>query len=241
MSFLTLLGAAPITIKTPASDLVTRDQPYRLAIEVTNSLPTTQGVVTVAIYRAEPGLKNPMPLTMTCRLASQVTLSTGSLAEGEYAGEVQVQCGEVKTNRPIGFFRLPDYLPATIPFGIYAIPFGADPEATARRLHDIGFDLLCEHMAAGGGLAPALDRAARLGLRFMPSTNTGGWGLDAGRPELQETMSDGEKLRRVCMNNPVVRDKAAEAFASFVKDYRAHPSFSGLVYYGDDMTLSVRH
>jgi len=241
MTFLTLLGAALITIKLPASDLVTREQPYRLAIEVTNIVATTQGVVTVSIHRAEPGLKNPVPLTMTCPLASSITLSTESLAEGEYAGEVRVQCGDVTTNRPIGFFRLPDYYPATIPFGVYAVPFGADPAATAQRLHDIGFDLICEHMATVGPLAPALDRAARLGMRFMPSTNTGGWGLDMNKPEFQETMSDGEKLRRPCLNQPTIRDKAAEAFGAFVKDYRAHPGFSGLVDYGDDLALSVRH
>src|SRR2546427_398493 len=112
MNLLMLLGAALITINPPASDLVTRDTPYRLAIEVTNTVSVTQSDVRVllSIQRVEPGLKDNTPLILTISSSSiprkcELVLPTTLLAEGEYAGEVQVQCGDVKTNRPISFFR----------------------------------------------------------------------------------------------------------------------------------------
>lgn len=176
----------------------------------------------------------------------QVRLDVVTLAAGEYTGTVTLETNGTEQSWPIRFFRMPERRRSGIPFGIYAVPYPGDEagmDETAALIRKTGIDLLCMHMNGTQQDRAFLDRAARLGLSFCPSSgmhcredgSAAEWS-----PELRIEFAPGApavEKRPACFNRPEVRRQAADAFASMVRQYKAHPAFSGLVYYGDDLFM----
>ena len=255
-----LLGADDVTVALPRSDVVTSAKPY--VINLTGAPAARgKGEATIVLRRAAPELKDAAAITSSVtfqflevapappdaaqarRGAVALVVDPSALAEGEYSGVLTLTLGGAKRSTQFRFFRMPEGRPREFPFGIYATPFGKTPEeheATLRALKAHGINLLCQHMGNMGNLGPIYDKAARLGMTFMPSTNSCGWGVKMD-DALKGRLASGRATRLPCLNNPIVREGAAKMFAEWLREYRAHPAFSGLVYYGDDFALEMKH
>lgn len=230
-------------------------KPYVAQIEVAPSVQAEKLSVQVTFRRSEQGLKRGWSFSDGIELpritpaqgakeAYEISVNAAALAEGEYVGEISVAAGAAKTAQPITFFRMAEGKPADFPFGIYATPFGKTKEeqqATLDAIHATGINLLCQHMAGMESYAWIYDRAARLGMRFMPSTNTLGFNLKLDDAVRVRT-NTGEVLKwpTACMNRPETRKLASEYFVKFVQAYKTHPAFSGMIYYGDDLVVGSK-
>jgi len=250
-----------VTVALPRSDVVTSAKPYVIILRGGAPGARGKGQAAIAVRRAEPGLKDAGPVTSSVTFqfpeaapappdaaqarqgAIALAIDPSALAEGEYSGVLTLMLGGSKRRTEFQFFRMPEGRPREFPFGIYATPFGKTPqeqEATLRALKAHGINLLCQHMGPMGTLGPIYDRAARLGMTFMPSTNSCGWGVKMD-DSLRGRLASGGPTRLPCLGNPAVREGAARVFAEWLRDYKAHPAFSGLVYYGDDFALEMKH
>ncbi|HOS43541.1 MAG TPA: beta-galactosidase trimerization domain-containing protein [Armatimonadota bacterium] len=233
-------------ITPPASTLVTDQHPYRLRVACAVAGPPA--TAHVAVELRGPG---PDPLVAEARVSVRgdfdVLLSGAPLAEGEYAGTLRVEVAGETACREIRFRRLAAPLDAPFPFGIYAVQPPRDDEeweALLAALQGAGINLICQHLGGlGGEWARLFDRAACRGIRFMPSDTLDRAGIEARDEWLDHLQGDdpGRQRRRVCLNQPAVRARAAAAFADHLAEYRAHPGFSTLVYYGDDLFLRVHY
>jgi len=249
-----LRAADGVAVALPRSDVVTSAKSYVLTLTVPAQAARGKGEAAIVLRRAEPGMKDAAPVAASVafqlpgapqgeRAGVALAIDPSGLAEGEYSGVLTLTLGEAERATRFGFFRMPEGRPRDFPFGIYATPFGKTPkeqEATLQALKAHGIDLLCQHMSDVGALGPVYDRAARLGMTFMPSTNSCGWGVKMD-DSLKGRLASGATTRLPCLNNPAVRDGAARMFAQWLRDYKAHPAFSGLVYYGDDFALEMKH
>jgi hypothetical protein len=239
----------------PASDLVSASKPYVLTADLDRGVSNEMMKVSVRLLRKEEGLTSvpvtaaieapiPRPALETNAPAKaqsqarrfQIRIAAADLAEGEYTGEVTLEIGGRRQKQAIGFFRMPHQKPAEFPFGIYAVDFPKTPpelEALLREIRSTGLNLLClNHMELLDWRGPIFDRAARLGIQFMPAVNSSGGGGDATRTLL----SNGE-IRGACLNHPTVRQASARVFSEWIRTYTNHLAFSGRLYYGDDLTL----
>lgn len=243
--------AKALEIKLPLSDLTRSDLPFVITVPFPDGADKLD--VSVVLNRAEDGLKNAAAISAqlaakrpaegepVCRLK----LDSSALAEGEYAGEVTVKAGEVEQKQAFSMFRMPEGKPSRgIPYGTYAVRYGnTDEEAQAvvDMLHAHGVDLIQTHINDIWKVHKPYDRAARLGIEFMPSVTTIGMGIKQS-DEFHIFFSDGDKPKWpwACMNNATAREKAAEAFAEAVSGFKLHAGFSGLIYYGDDLTIPVK-
>jgi len=237
-------------ITLPESDLVTSAKPFTVLVELPEGAAGEAVRAEVVLQRTEPGLDAAaLPAEVTLPAGGAVrrlVINAASLAEGEYAGKVTVGLGNAKHEAAFTMFRMPEGRPRQFPFGIYAPLFPKEREGQQQRLdemHAAGINLVQDHMALMGRNNWIYDRAARLGMQFMPSCNSIGWRFREQPQEMKARLSNGENPRWpwACINNPTIREKASEAFAQFLKEYVRHPSFSGMVYYGDDLTLPVKH
>lgn len=246
-------------IVLPTSDLVSASKPYVVTAELDGGVSNAMMKVSLRLERHEEGLAavpilcareapTPAPTLVTAAPAKaprqvrrfEIRIEATDLAEGEYTGEVTLEIGVRRQQQAIGFFRVPQDKPAEFPFGVYAVSFpktAPEREALLREIRSTGLNIMAlGHMGEIGGLGPIFDRAARLGLEFMPSVNTAG--VERGGAELTSRLANGE-ARGVCLNNPAVRQDSARRLAALVREYQAHPDFCGKVYYGDDFTLPL--
>ena len=249
--------AARMTL--PASDLVTSAKPYVLTMELGSNVNAGIVSVSVRLRRCEEGLvsepvtgagdidvRQPVPASAAPAQAGsaprqfEIAVNAADLAEGEYAGDIALEIGSRTQRQAIAFFRMPRDKPADFPFGVYAVNFPKTPpdqEALLREMRATGLNVMSlGHMREIGGLGPIFDRAARLGMQFMPSVNTAGAGR---RSEDMLVRLAGGEPRGVCLNRPEVRRDSAQALAALVRHYGTHPAFCGKVYYGDDFTLPL--
>lgn len=226
----------------PPSDLVNAAKPYVLTAELDGDGSNATMKVSLRLERHEEGLAavpilcaleapTPEPILVTVAKAKtprpvrrfEIRIEAADLAEGEYTGEVTLEIGTRRQKQAISFFRMPQNKPAAFPFGVYAVDFPkapADLDALLRDIRATGLNVMAlGHMSRIEGRGPIFDRAARLGLEFMPSVNTAG----------------GAK----CLNNSEVRQESARKLTALIREYQTHPGFSGKVYYGDDFTLPL--
>jgi hypothetical protein len=250
-------GFAQETAKmiVPASDLVDASKPYVLMVELDDGVSNGMMKVSLRLERREAGLaaapilcarETPVPDPTRIAAASakgqrlvrrvEICIGAADLAEGEYTGEVTLEVGGRLQKQQIGFFRMPQDKPADFPFGLYAVDFPKTPaevEALLREIRSTGLNLLClNHMQLLGWRGPIFDRAARMGMQFMPAVNsTGGSG---GATKI--LLSNG-KTSGFCFNHPAVRQESARVFSEWIRTYTNHLAFSGRLYYGDDLTL----
>lgn len=242
-----------VTLTCPPSDLVGRDGCYAVKIAFARPPNKETGTIRLKLKRCTPGLEAEAiegALVVTARNRKprelEVRVDAADLADGEYAGELTFEAGDSKRSWPVSFFRMPDYRKPGIPFGIYAVPYPGDQpgmDATLALIRKTGLDLLCMHMNGIKQDRAFLDRAARFGLSFCPSSNmnhrddasTIEW-PDALKIKFAPGAPSVEKAP-ACFNQPEVRRQAADSFAGMLRQYKAHPAFSGLVYYGDDLFM----
>jgi hypothetical protein len=230
----------------PSSNLVTTAHPFVLALD---DLAGTRVDVSVELRRSDATRSSPLRATLVVESGSgriTIAIDAARLGDGEYEGVVAATAGTQSAEAAFTFFRLPEPIDTDFPFGIYAVPFPDDTRAIAAVLDAVqatGINVICQHMSGMGEDGPALDLAARRGIRFMPSDNLGGAGVAHNEAWLDRLNAPDtpEESRWLCFNQPQVRAGAAEAFARHLADYRAHPGFSGLVYYGDDLFMRIRH
>jgi|GEM_PF-1510308 len=241
----------------PASDLVNASKPYVLTAELDGGISNGMMKVSLRLERHEEGLvavpivcalEAPVPEPTLVAAASakaprqarrvEIRIGAADLAEGEYTGEVTLEVGARLQKQAIGFFRMPQDKPAEFPFGVYAVDFPKTPaemEALLREIRSTGLNIMAlGHMGEIGGRGPSFDRAARMGLAFMPSVNTSG----GGGADMTMRLANGER-GGPCLNNPEIRRYSARRLAALVREYQTHPGFSGKVYYGDDFTLPL--
>ncbi|MBM4164751.1 MAG: hypothetical protein FJ222_09990 [Lentisphaerae bacterium] len=241
----------------PASDLVNASKPYVLTAELDGGVSNVMMKVSLRLERREAGLEAvpilcareapipeptlvPAAKNKTPRLVRrcEIRIDAADLAEGEYTGEVTLEIGERRQQQAIGFFRMPQGKPADFPFGLYAVDFpktSGELESLLREIRLTGLNLLClNHMGVLGGRGPIFDRAARLGMQFMPAVNASQGGGDA----TQILLSDGTR-KGACLNHPTVRRESARVLSEWVRTYTNHLAFSGRLYYGDDFTLPL--
>ena len=233
----------------PESDLAATTHPYRIRIKPD---PGTE-LATVRLRRVEPAaavVESQVKLPAATGTALELRLDVAQLADGEYDGEIEIAGAGKKQAWPFHFYRVPDYRSPGIPFGLYAVPYPADQagmDATLRTLRQTGTNLLCLHMNGIQKDRAFLDRAARFGMAFCPSSNrdsrADGTAIDWA-PELRVKFAPGgpsqEKIP-VCFNQPAVRRQAAAVFADVLRQFAAHPAFSGQVYYGDDLFMHAQN
>ena len=239
------------SLTPPGSDVVTGRIPYVAMIELPADHTARPLTVSVRLHREEPGIEGAAVLATGTldngpdggdgRRKTEVRLDVSGLAEGEYRGDLSLASGDLQRSWPIALFRMPERGEWTIPFGIYAVPFPPgtrEQDALLGVLRDTGIDLICNHMS-GVEDSAALDRAARLGIRFRPSDNLR-WRdcPDELRSRLSE--DDPEKPQAACKNQPAVRKEAAERLLRGLREYRQHAGFSGSIYYGDDLFLPMK-
>ena len=231
-------------VTPPASDLVTANHPYQLVVDPGND--TEHIALTLRLQRA--GDPRRLVFTGQCHAAAHpftLTLDGTVLGAGEYSGELLLAAGERAHREPVAFYRMPAPLDTPFPVGIYAVPYPenlSDWDQLLQRFSGAGINLLCQHMSGIDNAGPFLDRAARYGIRFMPSDNLSGAGLPL-RDDLLDRLSVPESpdaQRQLCVNQPEVRRQAARALAEHLREYATHPAFSRLVYYGDDLFLRAQ-
>lgn len=250
-----------VRLTPPASTVVGRGHPYRLALHVPDEA-AGEGVTVHLALRGEAhsaaleadGVLPPAPATARSSGSHRtpgegacpthhLSLNVDGLAPGEYRGELTVTCAGRTQTWPVAFFRVAERLGDTVPFGVYALPVPAT-EAECRALFEAmratGLDEFCLHMHTTAGLETLLDAAARCGLRFRPSVgplpreNT----VAAAHPAVY---ADGTAAARgACLNSPAVRDAVAAHVTDALAACRQHPGFSGTVYFGDDLFLAVQ-
>jgi hypothetical protein len=241
----------------PPSDLVNAAKPYVLTAELDGDGSNATMKVTLRLERHEEGLAavpilcaleapTPEPILVTVAKAKtprpvrrfEIRIETADLAEGEYTGEVTLEIGTRRQKQAISFFRMPQDKPAEFPFGLYAVDFPKTPaelEALLREIRSTSLNLLClNHMERLGWRGPIFDRAARLGIQFMPAVNSTGGGGDATKTLLSNGESKGG-----CLNHPTVRQASARLLSEWIRTYTNHLGFSGRLYYGDDLTLPL--
>jgi len=244
-------NADALEVKLPLSDLTRSDLPFVITVPFPDGVDKLD--VSVMVNRAEAGLKEspaiaarlvaerPAEGDPICRLK----LDSSALAEGEYAGEITVKAGEAEQKQAFAMFRMPEGKPSRgIPYGTYAVRYGnndAEAQAVVDMLAAHGIDLIQTHINDIWKVNKPYDRAARLGIEFMPSVTTIGLGIKQS-DEFHIFFSDGDKPKWpwACMNNATAREKASEAFAEAVKGFKQHAGFSGFIYYGDDLTIPVK-
>lgn len=241
------------SLETPVSDVVSADKPYRATIAFAGGDPMP--VELAVTLRRQGGvpfeLRCPVRRPRAGRLSNarlEIAVDASSLAEGEYEGEVTAG-GDTWS---ISFFRMPDRTRDEFPFGMYAVnyeSYGDDLDGLVEELHESGINLLCQHMSNVESQAPFLDRAARRGMQFCPSTNLSR-NVDDSRTTYDERTRS--RLRKgmpkyikrgkaaPCFNNPKVRLDSSRALQKMLENYKGHPAFSNLVYYGDDLFLAAR-
>lgn len=243
----------------PASDLVSATRPYVLTAELDGGVSNEMMKVSLRLGRHEEGLAavpilcaleapTPEPTLVTAAKAKtprsvrrfEIHIGAADLAEGEYTGEVTLEIGDRRQQQMIGFFRMPQNKPADFPFGVYAVDFPkspADQETLLREIRATGLNVMAlGHMSQIKERGPIFDRAARLGIEFMPSVTTAG--ADRRGPDLTSRLASGEEQGQ-CLNNPEVRQASARKLTALIREYQTHPGFSGKVYYGDDFTLPL--
>ena len=247
-------AAADLTVVLPPSDVVAGGRPYRIGLKAGQGISARDGQATITLRRQEPGLEKAPALTSSAafQLAKRdanaseadtfLAIDASALAEGEYAGQLTLRIGGSQQATAVRFFRMPEGKCRPFPFGIYATPFGKTPAeqaATLQALNACGINLLCQHMSGMEKLTAVYDRAARLGMTFMPSSNSCGWGVKMDEA-MKGRLAGGGATRLPCLNNPAVRQGAARMFAGWLRQYVEHPAFSGMVYYGDDFALEMK-
>jgi len=232
----------------PASDVVSDARPYHLVITADGALPATELAVSLRLFHADSDLITTSVPTLTGTSSGWVVdIDAAPLSPGEYRGEVVVTAGDIVYHEPLAFYRMTTPLDRPFPFAMYAVSPYPDnmPEwdALLDRLRVAGINLICQHMGGMEAHGPYLDHAARKGIHFMPSDNLHVAGLER-REEWLDRLAipeTDEQARQLCVNHPEIRRQATAAFARHLREYRAHPAFSGLVYYGDDLFLRFRH
>ena len=260
-----VMAGEALQITLPDSDLVTSKKPFVVSVVMPESLANAKSVATVELRRAEQGLERAPTVSASVELApvkAEGTASRGialdatGLAEGEYAGTVTVSCGDARQSTAFTMFRMPEGRPVDFPYGNYSFYLRSkqDP-VTGRRVPDRdhqklalrdqrmgGINVICQHMNGMGNYNWLMDQAAREGIWFMPSANVLGHDLEA-KEDVVVVHSDGKpagRWLRHCMFTPKVRQKSVEKFAAAIREFRTHPAFSGMVYYGDDLCMPVK-
>ncbi len=230
----------------PESDLASKTHPYRIRIQPDAGAE----LANVRLHRVEPAaavVAAKIKLPAASGTPLELCLDVAPLADGEYDGEIEITGAGQKQAWPFHFYRLPDHRSPGIPFGMYAVPYPDDPagmDATLTEVQQTGTTLLCLHMNGLQKDRAFLDRAARFGFTFCPSSNRDhrpDGSEIVWEPELRIQYPPGapsQEKRQPCYSQPQVRRKAAEAFAGMLREYQAHPAFSGQVYYGDDLFMS---
>ena len=235
-----------MTVHYPASELATTAHPYIVTLDNLDGIRTEVGV---ELLRIDEPVSTPLRETLVLEagaMCADLVIDAARLGEGEYAGVLTVTAGTHTEQTSFRFYRLPEPIDTEFPFGIYAVPFPKETseiEAVLDAVKATGINVICQHMSGMGADGPALDLAARRGIRFMPSDNLGGAGV-AREEALLDRLNvpdPPEEKRWLCFNRPEVRAGAADAFARHLAEFRAHPGFSGLVYYGDDLFMRIRH
>jgi hypothetical protein len=250
----------------PTSDVVDARTPYVVRVRATQGSPIRDATGRASLRRAGAAADAGAGLAAIAQPAPgrarergdheattvELTIDVSAFAVGEYIGELSVEADGRTVTTPVAFFRTADGHRDAIPFGIYAVPYPASRDGqddTLRTLAGAGIDLLCMHMDGLERDRAFLDRAARFGLRFCPSTNLGrrpdhagpdAWPLDASAQLAAGAPSFDPHRTPLCFNRPDVRAHAADALRARLAQYRAHPAFSGRVYYGDDLFMAAR-
>lgn len=237
-----------MTIELPPSDLTGARFPFVFRVTLPPDVAEAEGLVTLS--PSDGGEADAAPLRAGFSVKGEggqprpIAIDPALLAAGEYAGEVSLKAGEREARQAFRLFRMPEGKPDRgIRFGVYAVPFrGLGPErvqAVVERMREHGIDLIQTHMDGVMGAPGPYDRAARLGIEFMPSINTVGLGLAARTDAMRNRFADGSLTRwpEWCLNHPEIRRGAAARLAQVLAEFQRHPGFSGLVYYGDDLKM----
>jgi len=233
-------------ITFPESDLASKTHPYRIRIQPD----TGAELATVRLHRAAPAaavIAAEIKLPAATGMPLELRLDVAPLADGEYEGEIELTGAGQKQAWPFHFYRLPDHRSPGIPFGMYAVPYPDDTagmDATLAEVQQTGTTLLCMHMNGLQKDRAFLDRAARFGMTFCPSSNRDHradgaaieWPKEV-RVKFPPGAPSQEKIP-TCFSQRAVRQQAAAAFADMLRQYRTHPTFSGQVYYGDDLFMA---
>ncbi len=180
-----------------------------------------------------------------------VSVNVASLAPGDYEGILRVKGKGAKQECPIAFHRLAEPVAEQVPFGIYAVPLPVDDmEKCRERLREVkncGINLIIQHtinLESYGREIPALDEAARLGIRIMPSINLYLKNADVDEKDRtcfahpDEPIVFGKSDRRqVCFTSPVIRQIAVDRLKRELKVLRKNPAVDRRMYYGDDFFI----
>ena len=237
----------------PISDVVSDTHPYRLLVSADNVTDTTEIDVRLWLKRAvEQGSAHSVTAVFRMNVSAgeahryELLIDTALLGAGEYRGEILLICGEAEYREPVAFFRIPAPLDTPFPFAIYAVPWIEDRAAWDTEMEAVratGINIICQHMGSVDEFLPYLDRAARRGLRFMPSDNLHNAGVVAEEAlQARMNMPESEPTQpALCFNQPVVRAHAVATFTDHLRGYLAHAGFSGLIYYGDDLFMQHRY
>ena len=218
------MAGEEVRIDLPGSDVVTGTKPFVVSIAFPEALATKGSLLAVELRRAEPGLAGSPVVASKVNLpggACRVLVDGSALAEGLYGGTIEVAAGAARRSAEFTMFPMPDGRPREFPYGTYAVPFHfkSDPstrkrvpvreqhKAVFRDMKAAGLNLICQHMNGMENLTWTMDRAAREGMWFMPSTNVLGHGIDAN-DDVLAVRSVGKPVDhwlRYCMYSPKCR------------------------------------
>lgn len=243
-----------LAVALPPSDLVRSNLPYTIRIMMPANASTLTGTVRLTRHATEADAVGPVESKFSLARggdgSARVVIDPTQLAEGEYAGQIVLEA-DPQIRQSFSLFRVTEGKPDRgIRYGTYAVPFRGDAnsnQAIVEMLHRHGVDLIQTHINDIWRVNQPYDRAARLGIEFMPSITTIGLDADGkGLPPSDDRhifFADGDKPKWpwACFGNPDLRTMAAGAFAKAIRGFKQHAGFSGCIYYGDDLVIPVKH